>query len=146
MTWLGWRAMLWWVVTETTFIAHCPLFEKGISHHQMKLHFQEAIKLLTTCNVSTNSPYLYYQNGWTIFFTVWVTIAIIIKVCKKKKKKPLVLKVLLVVMYMQKSNGTGGRGRGREEDRMTLKINFSQVQTFSYTRSPLHSKDPEYRS
>ena len=65
---------------------------------------------------------------------------------KKKKKKTLVLKVLLVVMYMQKSNGTGGRGRGREEDRMTLKINFSQVQTFSYTRSPLHSKDPEYRS
>lgn len=29
---------------------------------------------------------------------------------------------------------------------MTLKINFSQVQTFSYSRPSLHSKDPDKRA
>lgn len=68
MAWLCWGDMVWWVVMQTAIIAHCSLPEKGISHHQMRLPLQETMKSLTTHSISTNLLYLYYQNGWTIFF------------------------------------------------------------------------------
>lgn len=74
----------------------------------MRLPFQEVKKLLTTHSVNTNSPHMYYQNAWTIFFTVWVTIAIIIKV----SKKTLVLKGMPVLMHIRKANGTWVGERG----------------------------------
>lgn len=86
---------------QTAITPHDPLPEKKkvTSHHQMKLHFQEATKSdCPQCQYKFTVPVLLKRMDF--FSTLWVTIAIIIKVIKT-----LLLKFLFIIMYTQKANG-----------------------------------------
>lgn len=112
---------------QTATVAHCPLPEKGISNHQMRLPFQEAIK--------SDPPQ--HQHKFTIpVLPEWIDyffhcLGHHFHNCKSEKK-PLVLKVLIILMHILMAYGPWRGGRWNDlENNLSSDTVLPIAQTFS---------------